>query len=212
MRLASLSRLLIASCAVVMLGACDENSSTPGGGDGTPNPNTPNTPKTPPPQSLQGEWQYGALSLLDFWDDDSQMVKSGGGAAVYFDFKADGSYRQYIYVSITNYNCRSMSWSSTEGTATFEEGTFHLYPSKGRSKFSSCTHSNDIDAALTADEIEGPGRGLLLEVRAAVGRHHAADDRHPSGSRGRLPPPVGAAGPKTEPAATRGVREAAGPW
>lgn len=157
MRLASLSRLLIAACTVAMLGACDENSSTPGGGDGNTNPNTP---KTPPPQSLQGEWQYGTLSLLNFWDEDSQMVQSGGGVAVYFDFKPDGSYKQFIYVSITNYNCRSMSWSSTEGTATFEEGTFHIYPSKGRNKFVSCTHSNDLDAALTADEIKKAQGGV----------------------------------------------------
>jgi hypothetical protein len=148
MRLASLSRLLIAACTVALLGACDENSGSPGGDGNT------NTPKSPPPQALQGEWRFGTISLLEFWDENSQMVKSGGGAAAYFDFKPDGTYREFSYVSITNYNCRSMSWSSTEGTATFEEGTFHLYPTKGRSKFSSCAHTNDIDKALTADEIQ----------------------------------------------------------
>jgi hypothetical protein len=148
MRLASLSRLLTAACTAVLLSACNGNSGGPGG-DGTSN-----TPKSPPPQSLQGQWLYGTISPLWFWDDDSQMVQSGGGAAAYFTFKPDGSYEEFIYVSITNFNCRSQSWSYTEGTATFEEGTFHIYPTKGRSKFSNCTHSNDTDTTLDAEGLK----------------------------------------------------------
>lgn len=154
MRSASLSRLLTAACTVAILGACNGSSGGTGGPGGDGNP-SPNTPKSPPPQSLQGQWLNGTISPLWFWDENSQMVQNGGGTAAYFVFKADGSYEEFLYASFTSGgSCRYLSWSYTEGTATFEEGTFHIYPTKGRSKYSDCTHGSDFDKSLSADELK----------------------------------------------------------
>jgi hypothetical protein len=75
------------------------------------------------------------------------------GDGMVFMFRADGSYTKGVQSYVTTADCTT-GWTATEdGTASSNEGTLQLHPTRGHMIFTaSCSPSEDSDKSITVQD------------------------------------------------------------
>ena len=137
----------------------------------TPAPSTP-APATPAPSSVPsavvGAWRYGAISPTNFWNDHTGVYSGNAyGMSDQYDFAADGTFREYVYIYTQSYGCRTQVWVEMQGRVQFDATTFTKRVTTGRFKTSdSCAASRNFDRAMTAAEANERSKSATYAVRA----------------------------------------------
>jgi hypothetical protein len=158
---------LLPSLVALLLAACGGDNSATGPGDD--NPGDPNgQPGGRVPSELVGDWKFGTISMLSFWDDHTgDYLGSASGVAVFFTFKPNGRYTQLVYVLARNYGCVTQTWTEMQGAVDFAGGSFETEPTAGRYKASdNCIGRNNFERPMTAGELAGVQRTFLWRFEA----------------------------------------------
>ena len=115
------------------------------------------------PSSVQGDWKFGTISMISFWDDHTgDYLGTAGGVAVFFEFEPNGTYKHYVYVLVRNYGCVTQSWTEMRGTVDFSETTFLATPKQGKFKASdNCNDRYNFQRAMTSAELAERRREYL---------------------------------------------------
>jgi hypothetical protein len=67
-----------------------------------------------------------------------------------YDFAADGTFREYVYIYTQSYGCRTQVWVEMQGRVQFDATTFTKRVTAGRFKTSdTCAASRNFDRAMT---------------------------------------------------------------
>lgn len=96
----------------------------------------------PPPAALQGEWHYGSVSMIDYYNPATNGWTSGGGTSEILKIAPDGSYERTGLLEITTYGCTSKVFVHDKGTVRVEGNKITFQP--GATNFSkgyTCTPS-----------------------------------------------------------------------
>jgi hypothetical protein len=149
--MSSLLRRAAATLAALTLAACGTADAT--GPDGA-------TTDAPPPAGgavpaeLVGGWRYGSISPTNFWDDHTGVFSGNAyGFSDHYQFAANGTFKEYLYVYTQSYGCRTQAWVEMSGDVDFAGGSFTTRVKDGHFKtIDTCASSNNKDRAMTASE------------------------------------------------------------
>ncbi|MDB5298179.1 MAG: uncharacterized protein JWO31_4162, partial [Phycisphaerales bacterium] len=86
-----------------------------------------------------------------------RYVGSARSLGSFFEFAADGSYKQYTLISVNNYGWVLTTWTEAYGTADFDaaKGVVTLTAAKGKYKVTdSRVAKNNYDRPMTDDEVK----------------------------------------------------------
>lgn len=143
----------------LLLAAC-------GAGVGTPTPTGP--AGTPVPAELQGEWLYGRISTIQYYDPVTGHWGQPNGAGDRFRLEADGSYERSRLIQVSTYGCESYLFIWEKGTVKldFDRSQISFQPWTGALKSQSCSASNSY-------EKKGPGSVNPETYEAAFGTNES---------------------------------------
>lgn len=142
------------------------------GGDSTGPGKHHDTPRSDVPAALQGDWKWGAISSIDFYDSSTgAWVDDGGGVGVFFTFTPDGHYTQGVLFKSTVYNCTTTVWVYDEGTVVVEDAVFRVYPTSGRVRSrDTCIPRNNFDRADDLARKQGDLYSWAFEANQGDGK------------------------------------------
>lgn len=72
------------------------------------------------PASLQGEWHYGVVANIDYYDPATDKWTEGGGTSEVIKIAADGAYERTGLMVVTTYGCTSKLFVRDTGTVAVE--------------------------------------------------------------------------------------------
>lgn len=146
-RVASLTLALVTALSLAACGGDDATNPGNGGGGGGGGGNVP--------AALVGEWNYGAISPTNFWNDHTgQYAGNAYGVGAWFTFASDGSFDLFVYQYVQNYNCTTQIWTRMRGPMDESNGIIALYPTKGDYKVAdNCIASHNYKRAMTSSEL-----------------------------------------------------------
>ena len=133
----------------------------------TPAPNTP-APSGTIPSAVIGAWRYGAISPTNFWNDHTGVYSGNAyGMSDQYEFAADGTFKEYVYIYTQSYGCRTQVWVEMQGRVQFDETTFTKRVASGRFKTTdTCAASRNFDRAMTESEAVERSKRAAYAVRA----------------------------------------------
>lgn len=109
----------------------------------------PALPGTPVPPELQGEWRYGTLSSIDYYDPTTGAWASPSGTGIYFTLGADGSYERSSLLQITTYSCESYVFIWEVGTVSVSGNSLTFQPAQSAVKSQNCSPDNTAETFNT---------------------------------------------------------------
>jgi hypothetical protein len=145
----------------LVLAACGGDGSATGPGGDPSGPGGGSGGNVP--SEVHGDWKFGTISMLSFWDDHTgDYLGSASGVAVFFTFQPNGRYKQLVYVLARSYGCVQQTWTEMEGGVDFDDGTFTVSPARGKYKASdNCNAHNNFQRSMTASELANVQRTFL---------------------------------------------------
>jgi hypothetical protein len=154
------TNVLLPGLVGILLAACGGDKSPSGPAD---NDSGGPEPGGYVPGSVVGNWKFGTISMLSFWDDHTgDYIGTASGVAVFFIFAPDGRFTELVYVLARNYGCVTQTWTEMEGTVNFGSDTFDAAPKSGRYRASdSCIERNNFERPMNVDELAGAHRTFL---------------------------------------------------
>jgi hypothetical protein len=107
---------------------------------------------TPVPAEIQGEWVYGRISTIQYYDPVTGSWGQPGGAGDRFRLETDGKYERTRLLQLSTYGCESYLFIWERGTVRvdLEKSQITFQPWTGAVKSQSCSASNSY-------EKKGPG-------------------------------------------------------
>jgi hypothetical protein len=139
---------LLALITALSLTACPGVPAAPG--SGTPTPTS--QPGTPVPTELQGEWLYGRISSIQYYNPVTGSWGQPAGAGDRFKLEANSNYERSRMIQLSTYGCESFLFIWEKGTVKldFDKSQISFQPADGAVKSQSCSASNSY-------EKKGPG-------------------------------------------------------
>jgi hypothetical protein len=133
----------------------------------TPAPSTP-APDNTVPSAVVGAWRYGAISPTNFWNDHTGVYSGNAyGMSDQYEFAADGTFTEYVYIYTQSYGCRTQVWVEMRGRVQFDETSFTKRVASGRFKTAdTCAASRNFDRAMTQAEAIERSKSATYAVRA----------------------------------------------
>lgn len=83
------------------------------------------------PDAVVGNWLYTTSSATTYWSDTGQFLGNGRSGAQFYEFKADGTFRYFMYLEMRTGNFVSKVHTTCEGTVKFAAHKFTLNVTKG---------------------------------------------------------------------------------
>jgi hypothetical protein len=106
------------------------------------------------PAELVGNWRWTTISGTNYVDRSTgQITDNAGGMSTGFTFGKDGRYKFNFYIKQRTYGLLTESYTTEEGTVTFQPGTFTVQPTKGHYRGSS-TGGRKVDRPMTKSEMK----------------------------------------------------------
>lgn len=182
--------LLATLFTATLLASCTVSGSTP-----APAPVTPTPPGTGqqtgdvPPVALAGEWNYGYISPIEYYDPSSGKYMEASGTSAILKLKADGTFTDVGISVVTVGNCTTKLLVQSEGTVTYTDKTFTRVDKKvDSSVYNSCTGQVVKGGTLTQNTsswtVEGEGDSAVLiitDAQGATGRWNRPHGTAPDG-------------------------------
>ena len=107
-------------------------------------------PGTPITTDFQGEWSYGTISSVQYYNPINGHWGQANGAGDRFKLKPNGRYERSRLLQITTGNCESNLFIYEIGTVRMENNQIKFQPADGAVKGQSCSAANSY-------EKRGPG-------------------------------------------------------
>jgi hypothetical protein len=136
-------RVLIYTLLLAFLTSCAQTGLTPGGGQPLPG--------TPVPPDLQGDWRYGTVSSIDYYDPNTGSWGQPSGTGIYFTLGPKGDYERSSLLQITTYGCESYVFIWEVGTVAVNASQITFQPSQSAVKSQSCTPDNTSEEFNTVE-------------------------------------------------------------
>lgn len=135
------------------------------------------------PTALQGEWLYGRISSIQYYNPVTGAWAQPSGAGDRFKLEPNGNYERSRLLQLTTYGCSSMLFIWEKGTARVSEKQISFQPTDGAVKSQACSPSNSYQkkgpGAVKAEtwnyRLERNESGqdvLVLETLDGQGRAH----------------------------------------
>lgn len=107
---------------------------------------------TPVPAELQGEWLYGRVSSIGYYDPATGTWGQPAGAGDRFKLEPNGNYERSRLIQLTTYGCESYLFIWERGTVKIDlaQSRISFQPGDGVVKSQSCSAANSY-------EKKGPG-------------------------------------------------------
>lgn len=134
----------LALLLLVLLVACGQAS--PGGG-----PAGPALPGTPVPVELQGEWRYGSISSVNYYDPATGAWGAPSGTGIYFTLSPDGNYERSSLLQVTTYSCESYVFIWEVGTVAVAASQITFQPSQSAVKSQQCSADHTSETRNTVE-------------------------------------------------------------
>lgn len=131
--------ILLAACSQANLGA---NPGSPG---------NPAQPGTPVPTELQGEWRYGTISSINYYDPATGAWGSPSGTGIYFTLSSDGNYERSSLLQVSSYGCESYVFVWEVGTVAVTDSQITFQPSQSAVKSQQCSADNTSETRNTVE-------------------------------------------------------------
>lgn len=108
------------------------------------------------PADVVGSWSYGSVSPTTVHDVyTGKYLGSARSMGSFFEFAADGSFKQYTLISVNNHGWALMTWTEAYGTASFDpaRGVVTLAVTNGKYKVTdNRVTKNNYDRDMTEAE------------------------------------------------------------
>jgi hypothetical protein len=120
-------------------------------------------PGTPVPNELQGEWTYGTISSVQYYNPDNGHWGQINGAGDRFKLEPNGNYERSRLLQITTYGCQSNLFIWEVGTVRLENQSIKFQPANGAVKGQSCNAANSFEKR-GANAVNPETWGLELQI------------------------------------------------
>lgn len=179
----------------VVLAACGGTSPQPGPGGGNPGPGNGQV-GDPLPAALQGEWHYGSISPIEYYDPSSGKYAEASGTSIILKLTADGKFERSGITVISTYNCTSKILLNESGVVDLDGDKLTLIPKTSYAKGYQCSPSKPFENRTPTNSVNtwkvtGSGAEAVLTLGDPEGK--SADSRY-NRPRGTTDPGEGGGG------------------
>lgn len=102
------------------------------------------------PAVLQGEWQYGRISSIQYQDQYTGQSAAPNGSSDRFQVAASGDYKRSRLIQINTYNCASNLFIEEKGKVKVEDRQLTFQPTDSTSKGQICNSGRTYSSSNTA--------------------------------------------------------------
>lgn len=146
------------------------------GGGTTPSPGPSSgggTPTSPVgdalPAELQGEWHYGYISPIQYYDSTSNQYAEASGTSMILKLGANGTFTRSGITVITTGNCTSKILLNESGTVDLEGNLLTLIPKTSYAKGYQCSPSHSFEnrtptTSVNTWKVTGSGAQAVLAL------------------------------------------------
>lgn len=178
---------LLALLTAALLASCGTPAPAPGDTGGTPpgNPGQPNPQPQPqpqpgpstgdaPPAALAGEWHFGYISPIEYYDPSTGKYMEASGTSAILHLNADGTFSEVGINVVTVGVCTTRLLVKSEGIVKYADQTLTRIDRKvNASVYDSCTKKETTGGTLTEHtdrwSVEGEGDQAVLTFTDAKG-------------------------------------------
>ncbi|GGO32009.1 hypothetical protein [Deinococcus humi] len=97
------------------------------------------------PAALQGQWEYGSVSPIEYYDTTTGKYAESSGTSEIIRIKADGSYERNGIIVVTTYGCTSKLLTSSKGNVSLKGNLLTLTPVTAYNKGYTCSPSQSYE-------------------------------------------------------------------
>lgn len=130
---------------LTLLAACGQ------GGPGMGPAPAPALSGTPVPAELQGDWRYGTVSSVSYYDPTTGSWAQPSGTGIYFTLSPDGRYERSSLLQITTYSCESYVFIWEVGTVAISGNQITFQPAQSAVKSQQCSPDNSSETHNTVE-------------------------------------------------------------
>ncbi len=97
---------------------------------------------SPPPASLYGQWEYGLVSPIEYYDPSTGKYAEGSGTSEIIRIHPDGTYERNGIIVVSTYSCTSKLLTVSSGTVTVNGSRLTFTPKAAHQKGYTCSPAN----------------------------------------------------------------------
>ncbi|GGL19645.1 hypothetical protein [Deinococcus radiotolerans] len=97
------------------------------------------------PAALQGQWEFGYVSPIEYYDPSSGKYAEGSGTSEIIRIKADGSYERSGIIVVSTYSCTSKLLTTSKGKVTIKGNILTFTPTTVYNKGYTCSPSRSYE-------------------------------------------------------------------
>lgn len=97
------------------------------------------------PAALQGQWEYGYVSPIEYYDPSTGKYAEGSGTSEIIRIQADGSYERSGIIVVTTYSCTSKLLTTSRGKVSLKGNILTFTPTSVYNKGYTCSPSKSYE-------------------------------------------------------------------
>ena len=97
------------------------------------------------PAALQGQWEYGYVSPIEYYDPSTGKYAEGSGTSEIIRIQADGSYERSGIIVVTTYSCTSKLLTTSKGKVSLKGNILTFTPTSVYNKGYTCSPSKSYE-------------------------------------------------------------------
>lgn len=97
------------------------------------------------PTPLQGQWEYGYVSPIEYYDPSTGKYAEGSGTSEIIRIQADGSYERSGIIVVTTYSCTSKLLTTSKGKVSLTGNILTFTPTTVYNKGYTCSPSRSYE-------------------------------------------------------------------
>ena len=149
----------------VLLAACGTTGPTPGPGGDPPGDQVGDAM----PAELQGEWHYGSISPVEYYDPVSNQYAEASGTSMILKLGANGTFQRSGITVMTTGTCTSKILLSESGIVDLDGTVLTLIPKASLAKGYQCSPSNafenrSLTNSVNTWKVTGSGAQAVLAL------------------------------------------------
>lgn len=97
------------------------------------------------PAPLQGQWEYGYVSPIEYYDPSTGKYAEGSGTSEVIRINADGTYTRSGIIVVTTYSCTSKLLTTSKGKVSLKGNLLTFTPTAVHNKGYTCSPSKSYE-------------------------------------------------------------------
>ncbi|WP_027482310.1 hypothetical protein [Deinococcus pimensis] len=169
-----------------LLGACGTTELETGGNVG-PGPSGPTGDALP--AQLQGDWESGYVSPIEYYDPSSGRYAEASGTSMMLKLTADGRFERVGITVVSTYSCTTKVLLRQSGVVRLSGDVLTLVPTTSYSKGYTCSPANAYESRELKDSVNtwkvtGTGAQAVLALGDPEGQARDSLYNRPRGTGG----------------------------